>query len=127
MVNFLNLQRKIINERNLQNFNHITSKLYLYRIDLADFMTKLMMYPFPIREQQKTRKHSNLRALNTRLKLKLEQTIHTVQSRDTIRLGHGWIVKRGFNKVLNGIVWTIHDCLTNMNNFRCIITKAMHT
>src|SRR5690606_13392105 len=77
--------------------------------------------------KQKTRKPSLTGFLNPRQTSRLEETIHTIECRYTVGFRHGRIVKRGFHKILDRIVWTVHHRLTNVDNFRCIITEAMYT
>ena len=58
----------------------------------------------------------------------LEQSVVTIESRDAVRFGHGWIIEGSVNEILECVVRCrlLHDRLTDVNDFSGIRAKAVN-
>lgn len=59
----------------------------------------------------------------------LKQSVVTIEGRDAVRFGHGWVIEGSVDEVFECIVGRrlFHDRLADVDDFRGIRAKAVDT
>ena len=60
--------------------------------------------------------------------VELEQSVVTIESRDAVRFGHGWIIEGSVDEIFECVIRCrlLHDCLADVDDFSGVWSKAVN-